>query len=197
MKTRVLLAMLAVVIIAGHRRPPVTAVEPSDAQLLSRLDLLERQAAILSQSMDEVTTKYYRDVRPIETALLRRASRPDLAKAAAWAVVREAESRHLSPALVAAVLQVENPWLAPDTVSYAGAVGLMQVMPFHVSDNHPCGVDLTDGDTNVCYGADILRSYLGRALDDALRVALLRYNGCVRTPGCERYAAHVTARLDR
>jgi soluble lytic murein transglycosylase-like protein len=77
-----------------------------------------------------------------------------------------------------------------------GAVGWMHVMPFHASAVHPCGPDLTDGPTSVCYGADILRSYLGEALDAAIRAALLRYNGCVRTPGCEAYADLVLRNLN-
>ena len=157
----------------------------------------ERKARLLTESADEVLGVYVADVEPIERALLPRARDPILARQAAWALVREAKTRHLSPALLAAVLQVENPWLVPDTTSYAGAVGWMQVMPFHAADgDHPCGTDLKDGPTSVCFGADILRGYLGTALDQAIRAALLRYNGCIRTPGCEAYADHVLRRVN-
>jgi hypothetical protein len=201
MKTRVLLAMLAVVIIAGHQRPATTAAEPSDAELLSRLDRMERQAAILSQSMDEVTTRYFRDVYPIESALLAtgRVREAVMARRVAWALVRETERRHLSPRLIAEVVKKENPWLKRDTTSFAGAVGITQVMPFHAlggPHRDACGgADLTDVDVNVCYGTDIFREKIGIALDRALRDALNWYSGCVRTPGCEQYAVGIMAAL--
>uniref|UniRef100_A0A6M3K986 Putative transglycosylase n=1 Tax=viral metagenome TaxID=1070528 RepID=A0A6M3K986_9ZZZZ len=189
---------LTLVLVLSPR--PMPAPELVDLRTLdARLSKIERQARLLSGSAVEVERRYGADVEPIELALLStgRVRDPLSARVAAWALVREAESRHLSPALLAAVLQVENPWLIPDTTSFVGAVGWMQVMPFHAEDgSHPCGPDLTDGPTSVCFGADILRSYLGSALDDAIRVALLRYNGCVTTPGCEVYADHVLRRLN-
>jgi len=157
---------------------------------------MERQVALLGASMDEVIARYVRDVAPIEQALLRRARDPWLARVASWALVAEAEERDLSPRLVSKVLRVENPWLATDTTSSAGAVGWMQVMPLHVTDDHPCGTDLTDGPTSVCYGSAILREYIGRALDRAVREGLNAYNGCVRTPGCESYATRVTEQIE-
>ncbi len=175
---------------------PVPTTEPVAPDISARLGVLERRARLLVESANEVEARYWRDVEPIERALLFRARNPGLARLAAWAVVREAESRHLPPELLAAVMQVENPWLVQDTVSFAGAVGWMQVMPFHAEDGgHPCGSDLTDGPTSVCYGADILRKYLGAALDEAIQRALLRYNGCMSAPGCEMYADRVLARM--
>lgn len=184
----VLLALCAAPFLPRTTR---TRIEHAVYDVRAELAAMERQAATLSESMDRDLTRYVRDVEPIERALLRRARDPWLARQAAWAVVLEAETRELSPALVAAVLQVENPWLVPDTTSYAGAVGWMQIMPMHVYDSHPCGTDLTDGPTSVCYGSAILRDYLGRALDRAIREGLNAYNGCVRTPGCSTYATKV------
>ncbi len=187
---------LTVVLVAAPREGSTHELVEVHA-LEARLAKMERQAALLAESATEVEARYQDDVEPIERALLARARSPEFAKIAAWALVREAETRHLSPALLAAVLQVENPWLVPDTTSFAGAVGWMQIMPFHAADGaHPCGTDLTDGPTSVCYGADILRGYMGAALDQAIRAALLRYSGCVRTPGCEAYADHVLRRLN-
>lgn len=187
--------MLAVMLAVAPPQAP--AGESLDLGAVdAQLSRLERQAQLLAESAAEVEAKYWTEVEPLERALRARARDPELAKAAAWALVREAETRHVSPALLAAVLLVENPWLIPDTASYAGAVGWMQIMPFHARDglHSHCGDDLTDGPTSVCYGADILAKYLGRALDDAIRRALLAYNGCRRTPGCEVYADHVLAR---
>lgn len=177
---------------------PAPAPKPEPVglgDLAARLEVYERRAALLAASNAEVEDRYRRDVQPIEAALLGRAVDPQNARRAAWAIVREAEGRHLSPALVAEILQAEDPWLVNDTVSSAGAVGWMQVMPEHVYEGHPCGTDLENGDVNVCYGTDILRSYLGDALSEGLRVALLRYNGCVATPGCDQYAVRIMDRL--
>jgi hypothetical protein len=178
--------------------PPAPRQEPVGlGDLSGRLDVMERKARLLLASNAELQARYRRDVAPIEWALAKRAVDPMLARQAAWAIVREAESRHLDPRLLAAILQVENPWLIPDTVSYAGATGFMQVMPLHVTADNPCGTDLTDGNVSVCYGADILRAYMGRALDDAIRTGLLMYNGCVKTPGCETYADKVLGKVNQ
>ena len=163
------------------------------------MDVYERRAALLLASNAEVLERYRRDVEPIELALLEggRVRDPMQARVAAWAIVRETETRHLSPQLIASVLREEDPWLVTDTVSYAGAVGWMQVMPQHVYPTHPCGTDLTDGNVSVCYGSEIMREYMGEALDAAIRVALLRYNGCKATPGCEQYAERVLGRINQ
>ena len=42
--------------------------------------------------------------------------------------------------------------------SYAGAIGMMQVMPFHAT----YGEDLRDPDTNIRKGCEILRQYLDK-----------------------------------
>lgn len=187
--------LLAATLAVAPPRAPAGYLLDEVRVLDARLSGLERRARLLVESASEVEVIYWTEVEPLERALLARARDPEQARVAAWALVREAETRHVSPALLAAVLQVENPWLIADTSSSAGAVGWMQIMPFHARDGrHACGPDLTDGPTSVCYGAAILRKYLGRALDDAIRRALLAYNGCVRTPGCELYADHVLAR---
>lgn len=186
-------ATVAVLGLAGPEREPTT--EHVDVDPNGQLAVMERRAHLLGASIDGTLTLYRRDVLPLELALLStgRVRDPMQARWAAWALVRESGSRHLSPMLLTAIMQVENPWLVTDTTSGAGAVGWMQVMPMHVRDDHPCGTDLTDGAMNVCYGADIWRTYLGRALDEAITKALLKYSGCVRTPGCEVYADRVLA----
>lgn len=112
----------------------------------------------------------------------------------ARAVAEHSYRANLQPDLVLAVMRVENPWLKPDTVSYAGAVGLLQVMPRYWSEQFPqCGYDLADIDTNVCKGVLILSHYLRTNPD--LQTALLAYNGC-RSTHCEVYYDHVTRHLD-
>jgi soluble lytic murein transglycosylase-like protein len=101
--------------------------------------------------------------------------------------------------VLAAVVLVEDPMLDPDVQSSQGAVGLMQVMPFHAG-RWDCGsADLTDLDANVCHGARIFRDYLVRAGGNIDR-ALLAYNGCVRglnTPDCHKYPSHVYSNAGR
>jgi soluble lytic murein transglycosylase-like protein len=104
------------------------------------------------------------------------------------ALVDQARKERIDPALLVGVLLTEDATLDPRARSSVGARGLMQVMPLH-SGKWGCGSkDLFDVEVNICHGVQILRA----ALDGSpnTRVALLRYNGCVRgrnTPNCHLY----------
>ena len=114
----------------------------------------------------------------------------------AIALIREGRATGIDPRLLAAVMLVENPWLDLGIRSSAGAVGLMQVMPFHAGNWGCPGADLTDLETNVCHGSRILADALRRSNGD-LSGALLRYNGCVlgtHTPDCHQYPEWVFTR---
>ena len=131
---------------------------------------------------------------PLAQVLGRRTRRPELADRAAMAVVREGRRLNLSPSLLAAVLLIENRALDTAAVSSQGAVGLMQVMPVHAGSYGCASTDLKELDANICHGAGLLRLYVVRSR--TLRLALRRYNGCVRgtvTPRCSRYPARVLA----
>ena len=108
---------------------------------------------------------------------------------AAAAIMKYARLRSLDPLLIVGIIGVENATLVPRARSRVGATGVMQVMPFWKKDIRDCGDDLWQVDVNVCFGTRILRI----ALDDSktVREALLRYNGCVRSPNCHKYAAAV------
>jgi soluble lytic murein transglycosylase-like protein len=83
----------------------------------------------------------------------------------------------LPPGLVMAVLDVESGfdrW----AVSSAGAVGLMQVMPFWPERLGMHRYELTHIEQNLRMGCAILRFYLGGERLD-VRKALERYNGSV------------------
>lgn len=89
---------------------------------------------------------------------------------------RPGEQR-LPPGLVMAVMDIEsrfNRW----AVSSAGAVGLMQVMPFWPSELGMKRHQLTQIEANLRMGCAILRYYLRREKND-VRKALARYNGSV------------------
>jgi soluble lytic murein transglycosylase-like protein len=131
---------------------------------------------------------------PLAQILARRTQRPELADRAAAAVVREGRRLNLSPSLLAAVLLIENRALDTAAVSSQGAVGLMQVMPVHAGSYGCASTDLKELDANICHGARLLRLYVVR--NRTLRLALRRYNGCVRgtvTPRCSRYPERVIA----
>lgn len=90
-------------------------------------------------------------------------------------VYQEARLAGLPPDLVLALIQVESAFNA-DAISSAGAVGLMQIMPFWVSELGLPIDDLTHPPRNLRYGCTILAHYLAIENGDFTR-ALARYNG--------------------
>jgi soluble lytic murein transglycosylase-like protein len=95
------------------------------------------------------------------------------------------------PQLVLAVIDVESAF-DPFAVSYAGAVGLMQVMPFWPTELGLTRKDLIDVELNIRMGASILAYYLERERGDYRR-ALGRYNGSL---GRREYPDLVLGRLN-
>jgi soluble lytic murein transglycosylase-like protein len=94
------------------------------------------------------------------------------------------------PQLVLAVIDVESAF-DPFAVSSAGAVGLMQVMPFWPNELGLSTRDLIDVELNVRMGTSILAYYLDRERGDYRR-ALGRYNGSL---GKRSYPDLVLGRL--
>jgi soluble lytic murein transglycosylase-like protein len=90
-------------------------------------------------------------------------------------VHHEATIAGLEPELVLAVIEVESNF---DTyaVSGAGAIGLMQIMPFWKAEIGRPDDNLIRLETNLRYGCTILKYYLVKE-DGDLRRALGRYNG--------------------
>jgi len=89
----------------------------------------------------------------------------------------EATRAELPPELVLAVIDVESNF-DRFAISYAGARGLMQVMPFWLDEIGRPDDDLFDIHTNLRMGCTILRHYLDRERGNRTR-ALARYNGSV------------------
>lgn len=87
----------------------------------------------------------------------------------------EARLAGLPPEMVLAVIQVESAF-QPEAVSSAGAVGLMQIMPFWIRELGLPADDLKDPWRNLRYGTTILAHYLAVERGDFTR-ALARYNG--------------------
>ncbi|MEL6870095.1 MAG: lytic transglycosylase domain-containing protein [Pseudomonadota bacterium] len=107
-------------------------------------------------------------------------------------VHREAKRVDLPPELVLAVIEIESNF-DRFAISYAGARGLMQVMPFWLDEIGKPDDSLFDIDTNLRMGCTILRHYYDREKGDLHR-ALARYNGSL---GSRRYSGKVLDRLRR
>ncbi|WP_232318697.1 transglycosylase SLT domain-containing protein [Halomonas sp. GT] len=88
---------------------------------------------------------------------------------------QEAHLAGLPPDLVLSLIQVESAFKA-DAVSSAGAIGLMQIMPFWVEELGLPIDNLSDPNRNLRYGCTILAHYLAVERGDFTR-ALARYNG--------------------
>lgn len=102
----------------------------------------------------------------------------------------EAKRLQLPPGLVMAVIDVEsrfNRW----ATSSAGAVGLMQVMPFWPKQLGMHNSQLVEIQHNIRMGCTILKYYLERERGDYSR-ALARYNGSL---GRRNYSDLVLVRL--
>lgn len=87
----------------------------------------------------------------------------------------EARRVNLPPELVLAVIDVESNF-DRFAISHAGALGLMQVMPFWLKEIGREGDNLFHLKTNLRMGCTILRFYMDKEPDDLIR-ALGRYNG--------------------
>ena len=96
----------------------------------------------------------------------------------------------LPPELVLAVIDVESNF-DRFAISYAGALGLMQVMPFWRDEIGRPDDNLHDIRTNLLYGCRILAYYLDKENGDR-RKALARYNG---SRGQRWYPDRVFSRL--
>ncbi|MEA3374700.1 MAG: transglycosylase SLT domain-containing protein [Chloroflexota bacterium] len=87
----------------------------------------------------------------------------------------------VEPDLVAAVMTVESSG-NPSAVSYAGAVGLMQVMPYEPGrfPDRPPASQLFDPDFNVAWGLRILTEEIEWAQGDVFKALMAYYDGRAR-----------------
>jgi len=104
----------------------------------------------------------------------------------------EAARAGLEPELVLAVIEVESNF-DRYAVSVAGALGIMQVMPFWRDEIGRPDDNLIHLATNLRYGCTILKFYLDKENGD-LRRALGRYNGSL---GKRKYPNKVIDKLSR
>ena len=148
----------------------VTQSTAPDPQLISAL----KAAASGAQSFDNV---YDAEVwlvakdRPLSKIISDPQQRLELLKL----IHAEATLAQLQPEIVLAVIEVESRFDSY-AVSKAGALGMMQVMPFWKNEIGRPGDNLIDTKTNLRYGCTILRYYLDKE-KGRLADALARYNG--------------------
>lgn len=92
-------------------------------------------------------------------------------------VHQEASRAGISPELVLSVIHTES-LFDQFAISRAGALGIMQIMPFWTKELGRGDDNLFIVSTNLRYGCTILAHYLEREKGDLQR-ALARYNGSV------------------
>jgi soluble lytic murein transglycosylase-like protein len=148
----------------------VRALPPTSASLRDTLDSV-REAPI---SPAEIWAAR-QWLNAMEPRLARYVPEADRRRELLGRIHHEARLAGLSPSLVLAVIQVESAFQA-EAVSSAGAVGLMQIMPFWIRELGLPADDLKDPRRNLRYGCTILAHYLAVERGDLTR-ALARYNG--------------------
>lgn len=104
----------------------------------------------------------------------------------------EAGRADLPPELILAVIETESNF-DHYAISVAGAIGLMQIMPFWLDEIGRPNDNLLHIDTNLRYGCTILKFYLDKEKGD-LRRALGRYNGSL---GRRKYPNKVIDKLSK
>jgi soluble lytic murein transglycosylase-like protein len=170
----------------------IYTIEHADGLFTRPAALVELPAAVIS------ATAPSHDAFRISQVLRRYTRNGDVADRIAKAVVSEGEKKNIDPALLVGVMLVESDNLNPHARSSVGARGLMQVMPFHRGQWGCTSRDLYSVEGNICHGVSVLADAIKHAPN--LRVALQRYNGCVRgtnTPGCSSYSGKVLRAADR
>ena len=181
---RIRMLALFAVLISGS----AAAAEPApDPELREAL----RQAASESASF---TDRFHAEVwlTDMSRRLARQVENPDERIELLTLVHLEAARVELPPELVLAVIEVESNF-DRYAVSVAGALGLMQVMPFWLNEIGRPDDNLLHTDTNLRYGCTILRFYLDKEKGD-LRRALGRYNGSL---GKRKYPNKVIDKLSK
>ncbi len=160
------------------------AVEP-DPELREVL----RQAASESPSF---TDRFHAEVwlTDMSRRLARQVEDPEERIEILTLVHMEAKRVELPPELILAVIEVESNF-DRYAVSVAGALGLMQIMPFWIDEIGRPNDNLLHTNTNLRYGCTILRYYYDKEKGD-LRRALGRYNGSL---GRRKYPNRVIDKL--
>lgn len=171
----------------------VALLAPADARAQQTPDPELREALrIAASAADSFGDRFDAEVwlTDMSRRLERQVKDPDERMQILTRVHHEATIAGLEPELVLAVIETESNF---DTyaVSVAGALGLMQIMPFWRDEIGRPDDNLNHIDTNLRYGCTILKFYLDKENGD-LRRALGRYNGSL---GQRKYPNKVIEKL--
>ena len=160
--------------------PPAAGDQQRDPELEGVVSRAIAQAECFTDHYDSAV--WYTLMEPRLRPLVKEKNeRLDILRQVYCETHRAGESR-LPPGLVMALIAVESRfdrW----AVSSAGAVGLMQVMPFWPERLGMRRYELVRVSPNIHMGCAILRFYMGYEHND-VRKALARYNG---SPGKRNY----------
>lgn len=156
-------ALVGSIMVAAHPAPSVA--EPA---LRPTLEAADPQTPYFQWQLQQWRSR-------MDAPLSRFLASPEQRHTLLTRLYQEARLAGLPPELVLALIQVESAFNA-DAVSSAGAVGLMQIMPFWVAELGLPMDDLTEPNRNLRYGCTILAHYLAVERGDFTR-ALARYNG--------------------
>lgn len=174
MRRRLLpLLLLAALPLAGRAAP--TAEAQREPELESAVQHAIDQAECFEDKYDSAV--WYKMMEPrLRKRVPDREERMLILKNVFCESTRRGEVR-IPPGLVMAIIEIESNfdrW----AVSYAGAVGLMQVMPFWPENLGMRRSQLVKVTENIRMGCAIFRHYLKREKGNVAR-ALARYNGSV------------------
>ncbi|MEZ5337363.1 MAG: lytic transglycosylase domain-containing protein [bacterium] len=154
---------------------------PADSQLLC-LYRIDNAAAL-----QDLPAVQWRATEILESGMLREAALLDYVLARAYprpfddVVLPAAKEFRVAPALIYAVIKKESNF-KPDDISWAGAEGLMQLMPESakwLNSRYSLGVDLNrlrDPQQNVRLGAANLRSLYDQLGQDNIRGVIIAHN---------------------
>jgi soluble lytic murein transglycosylase-like protein len=141
-----------------------------DPRLISALKTAASAARSFDNPYDAEVWLVAKD-RPLANIIKDPQQRLDLLKL----IHAEASLAQLKPEIVLALIEVESRFDSY-AVSSAGAMGMMQIMPFWKKEIGRPNDNLIDTQTNLRYGCTILRYYLDKE-KGRLADALARYNG--------------------
>ncbi len=129
------------------------------------------------ESTDSFVDKYDAEVWLLDMSTRLKRWMPDNKKRLEFLRVLHSEANRagVQPELVLAVIQIESAF-DRFAISYVGARGYMQVMPFWKNEIGRPDDNLMDLQTNLRYGCTILKHYLDMENNDHIR-GLARYNG--------------------
>ena len=176
------LVILLAVLLGGH---PAVAEQRPDPELR---EVLREAASEAASFRDRFDAEVW--LTDMSRRLARQVRDPQERVELLTLVHMEAARVELPPELILAVIEVESNF-DRYAVSVAGALGLMQIMPFWLDEIGRPNDNLLHVDTNLRYGCTIRRFYLDKENGD-LRRALGRYNGSL---GKRKYPNKVIDKL--